>query len=196
MAVELRKQAAPIEVTRKNITTLVQEHINSGMQPKDASERVFSDLERQGKLADLARMLGASATVGSIWQDHNKTARPANLGVSFRELLLPTPEGHPTPIMEPSPRVVAVERIRDRSLLDGMYRIGGEWVTLRFMDKSQCRRMFDQYRNDAVASEHNARYFRAIEAALGRDETVGQKFDDAALIRLYDESKPPANAFT
>lgn len=195
MAVNLRAPAAPIAVTRQNITALVQDFINSGMQPKEAFERVFSDIDRQGKLPDLARVLGASATVGAIWQDYNRTARPANLGVSFREVVTETPEGHPTPITPPSPRVVPVDRIRDRSLLDGMYRIGGEWVTLRLMDKAQCRRLFEQYRKEAVASEHNARYFRAIEATLAVGEKVGERFDDAALIRLYDQVKPPDSIF-
>lgn len=183
------QEPSKADVTRENIAAWVQAYVKDGMDPNTAFRQVFDDIERLGQLDDLARVVGPSL-VGDVWRSKNKTLRPSNAHQEFREVVPTIPSDQPTPIVAPAARVVAIDSLKKDSLLDGMYKIDGQWISLRDMGKPECHRAFRQYRESAIAEEHNARYFRAIEAALDDGEVVGQRFDDEKLLKLYRTCKP------
>lgn len=189
-------QSDPNEVTRESITACVEGYISSGEQPNDAFRKVFEDLDLTGRLIDLARLLGPHL-VGEIWRSRNSALRPANVGFEFRRPSTPTTDMSDVPqrrvpvttVASPSP-VLPIPTLAAKALVDGLYKIGGQWVRLGDMNKALCHAAFKQYRASAMSDEHNARYFRALEEALGEGEVVGQRFDDEKLMRIYRLAKP------
>lgn len=187
-------QSDPNEVTRENVSIWVQTLVDRGVQPDEAFRQVYERLEHAGQLEDLARIHGATL-VGMIWRPWNSALRPANVGFEFRQI---TPDSSPSPAQPRQrsvtatapPPVLPMPTLAARSLLDVMYKVGSEWVRLGDMNKVFCHAVFKQYRASALSDEHNARYFRALEEALGDGEVVGQKFDDEKLMRLYRIAKP------
>lgn len=179
------------EMTRADIIARVQEKIDVGMQPPAAFVAVYEEIDREGDIEALARLHG-SGLVAMLWRGWNLENRPAAVSRSIRKPLHPTrigPFGAVT--AAPAPRVVNAEMLRETSMLDAQYKLNGEWVRLRNMDKALCHKAFEQYRSAAVADEHNAQYFRALEAIL---QEKGGKIEDhlgeTELIRLFKIATP------
>lgn len=180
------------DVTRENIATWVSAYIHDGVEPNDAFSRVFDDLDRMGLLEDLARLIGVTG-ISAIWRKGNQAFRPAQQSANFRTIEPQQSMAPTTAPSTPSPpkRVVSIESLKSSSLLDGQYKVGDHWVRLGSMDKATCREAFRQYRKAAISEEHNARYFRAIEAVLEqKGGKVEDHFNDDTLMRLFTRCKP------
>lgn len=188
MVAELKPQAN--DMTRATVVARVQVLIDDGASPNAAFAQVYEAIEQAGELEALARLYG-STLVGMLWRGWNLENRPAAVTRSIRKPVPPTRiEAFGQVVAEAPGRVVNPEMLRETSMLDAQYKLNGEWVRLRNMDKTLCHKAFEQYRSAAVADEHNAQYFRALEAALKENEKVADRFDEAQLIRLFKIAKP------
>lgn len=174
------------EITRDGVTRWVQGYIDMGMDPNDAFDRVFQEIVENGHAAELAELHG-SVLVGDIWRGYNSTLRPRHVrsdrsAVTFRQMPPPI-EGAPAP-------VVPLDTLKKSSMLDCLEKINGRWVRVGDMDAALCEAAAKQYRKSARTYEHNARYFLALGAAIKEGGTVGEKFDDAKLSRLFKITQP------
>lgn len=184
------------DLTRALVIERVQAHIDDGKQPTEAFALVWEEIEREGRIETLARLHGVNL-VGMLWRSWNIAHRPAAVA---RTVVRPI---HPAGVTahdgvrgEVLPPVVAPRRIDlalVRETLDSQYLVDGWWVRLADMTAAQCLKVADDYRGRAIADEHKARHMRAIAAGLQEGETVGQKFSEREVMRLYRICQPPGN---
>lgn len=186
----------PMDVTRPNVVAWVQAYIDGGMQPNDAFRQVYEDMDRLHQLIELARLRGPDL-VGSIWREANRALRPSSDGAIFRADTQTAQTDRDmgitaarAPQAPPPAPVIPIPTNRTRAYLDAMEKIGSEWVIVRNLTKRQCAALAKSYGQQASPLLHNKRYFLALEAALDSDtQTVGEKFDDQNLARLYRMTK-------
>jgi hypothetical protein len=191
-AMVAQMNAQPMDVTRPNVIAWVQAYINDGMQPNEAFRQVYEDMDRLDQLIKLARLHGPNL-VGSIWREANHALRPSSDGAIFRTdtqtAQLDRDMGITTaraPQASPPVPVIPIPTNRTRAYLDAMEKIGSEWVTVRNLTKRQCAALAKSYGQQADPLLRNKRYFLALEVGLDSDtQTVGEKFDDQKLARLY-----------
>lgn len=190
MVAQMNEQ--PMDVTRPNVVAWVQAYIDGGMQPNDAFRQVYEDMDRLDQLIELARLHGPDL-VGSIWREANRALRPSSDGAIFRadtqtaqtDRDMGTAPARAPQAPPPAP-VIPIPTNKTRAYLDAMEKIGSEWVIVRNLTKRQCAALAKGYGQQANPLLHNKRYFLALEAALDSDtQTVGEKFDDQKLARLY-----------
>lgn len=195
MVAQLMPAVSPI--SRADIISAVQARIEEGAEPNAAFSQVFEDLDARGQLEALARLHGVNL-VGDIWRKWNLENRPAAvqgrvakpvMPVRMTPVLLDDEQRAPASTRFNRP-VHSTEGMRERSMLDALYKINGEWVRLGGMDNAACERMFKQYREAAKADEHNARYFKAMAAKLPDGKIVQDVFTDEMLMRLYKTCQP------
>lgn len=195
MVAQLMPLAEPM--TRADIISAVQARIEEGAEPNAAFAQVFEDIAARGQLEALARLHGVNL-VGEIWRKWNLENRPAAVQRTVTKPVVPlrvTPvlldDEQRAPVSTRFSRPVhSTEGMPERSMLDALYKINGEWVRLGGMDSATCERMFKQYREAAKADEHNARYFKAMAAKLTDGQVVQDVFTDEMLLRLYKTCQP------
>jgi len=182
------------EITRESLGEWVQEYIDGGMEPLEASAAVSEEIKRDGLQDALLEMIGAARIIHDVWRQRNIRNRPAALIGKPRTAPVVVDEAPRAAVAPPAPRprVVNVRMVRE-TLLDGRYHIGGRSIRLGDMDSGLCLKAFQQYRTSAISDEHNARYFRALAESLGDGERIEDKFDDAKLMNLYELCKPSGN---
>jgi len=189
---------APSELTRSDIVAAVQDRIADGASPNAAFVAVYAEIERAGQVEALARLHGAQL-VGMLWRQWNGANRAGPVSRSGQQpivyvrpaLVGDRPDADPAILDAAEPRrVIDTSLLRKTSLLDCQYKLGDEWVTLRFMTRRQCLMAFGSYRSDALGFEHSAQYFRAIAEKLDETQHVGDVFDEPMLLRLFKICKP------
>lgn len=158
------------------VTRWVQEYIDQGRRPIEAAQHVLNDICDSGLTEDALRLLGPGPLCLLWKQNREKPATKPH-------------RAPPEPFVMPAPptRRVDTERLKESSsLLEGMYQIGGRWVRLGDMDKAICRAAAQQFKAKALEQAHEARYFHALAKDLNGGERVRQRFDDAALLRIWE----------
>lgn len=192
-------QPQPMDVTRPNVVAWVQALIDDKTHPLDpvaAFKRVWDDMDRLGQLEDLARLHGPSL-VGDIWREKNAAIRRPDGAVTFRpdtQIAAVDREQHTTartPTAPPPPPVIPIPERAPISSMDGLHKIGSEWVMIRHLTKAQCLALSKINAEKAGPFLHYKAYFLALAAALDDEvQTVGQKLDDRKLARLYRNTRP------
>jgi hypothetical protein len=195
MVTELKEQQDQEEqertLTRADVVARVQEKIDAGETPNAAFSLVFDDIVNERLLEALVALHGADL-VGRIWRTWNMANRPAAILRTLARPVQPSPVVRPArqPLGPPPPPVHDLAPLLERPLLNGLWKLGDEWVRLGDMDNGTCHKVFEQYRKAALGKEHYAQFFRALEAGLGDGAKVEDKYDDALLIRLFKRTKP------
>jgi hypothetical protein len=195
MVAELQQSAD--EMTRALVIERVQAYVEDGKQPTEAFSLVWEEIEQSGDVEALARLHGVNL-VGTIWRSWNIAHRPAAVARTIARPVHPVTvtghEGVHGEVLPPAP--IAARRIDlalVRETLDSQYIVDGQWVRLADMTATQCLKVADDYRGRAIADEHKSRHMRAIAAGLKEGETVGQKFTEREVMRLYQICMPPGN---
>lgn len=183
------------EITRALVIERVQERIDAGKQPLEASAEVWEEIKAEGNVETLALLYGYRL-VSEIWRGWNLAHRPSAVARTITKPIHPsavTARAVEGEIMRPQPipRVVNLTLVRET--LDSRFVIDGHYIRLGNMTAEQCIKVADQYRSAAIADEHKSRHMRAIAAKLKEGETVEQALSEQELMRLYRISKPPGN---
>lgn len=195
MVAELEQTAD--DLTRALVVERVQAYVGGGKQPGEAFALVWEEIERSGQVESLARLHGVGL-VGMLWRSWNIAHRPSAVARTITRPIAPSAvtarESVQGEVLPPSP--VAARRVDlglVRETLDSQYLVDGQWVRLFDMTAAQCIKVAEDYRGRAIADEHKSRHMRAIAAGLKEGETVGQKFTEREVMRLYRISAPPGN---
>lgn len=149
----------------------VQEYIDSGVEPLDASKRVFEDVLSAGQAGELLAIIGA-APIHRLWTEHQRHER------------------EPITRLQGQRRVNPADLTGQDSLLEAMWDIDGRWVRLGDVTKELAKLAEKQYRNLASANEHHACWFAAIAKALKGAEIVRVKFSAESLRALFEQTRP------
>jgi hypothetical protein len=175
MVAELKppKRLAPADVR-----DLMRGYLRQGKTAHDAAAAVIADMRAVGLTDELLDVVGP-AGIAAIWRaGGEKIARP--------RVLRPEIEPFVRPGAPPQRRVDVAQLQANTSLLEGMHQIAGRWVRLGDMDRVACRAAALHFKATCLEHAHQARYFYELAKALNGGEQVRQRFDDAALMRLWD----------
>ena len=160
-----------LTLTAREVADLLASYMKRGLEPEEAGARVIDDVRAMGLQDALLDVLGPRAIV-DVWVHVNATPAPTPI--------------HQDPPSR-APRRVDVERLKESaSLLEGMYQIGDAWHRIGDMDKSLCRSAAQQFKAKALENAQTSRYFHELAKTLNGGERVRERFDDAALMRLWD----------
>jgi hypothetical protein len=168
-------EATPL--TQDDIVARVRVYVEQNVVPFVAAERVIRDLCREGYQDELLALIGPSpifelyATAG-VSRDGKR--RMADGGARGQQR-----------------RVERDALMKAGSLLESLVEVDGRWLRLGDLNRALCRRAAATHKRAALKVAHRARFYHAIARQIADERTsVRATFDDTALARIFEDTKP------